>query len=107
MGRFRFSTRGLILGVAILGFDAAAMTRAIRQGHAAGSVGAYAAGFGLFLLVLNLLLLGLGAYFARTAGGRSGRRWTATPSPVVIVGLYLAVLALAILSVLFLSSGLF
>jgi hypothetical protein len=58
----------------------------------------YAVGFGLVLLLLNLLLVGLGWSFAR-----SGGRWRSTPSPALIAGLYLAVMSLAILSVLFLS----
>ena len=97
-GRFRFSTRWLILAVALLGFDLAAMTRAIQQGRAAHAVMEYAVGFGLVLLLLNLLLVGLGWSFAR-----SGGRWRSTPSPALIAGLYLAVMSLAILSVLFLS----
>ena len=104
MGRFRFSTRGLILAVAVVGFDLAAMTRAVQQGRAAHAVAEYAVGFGLVLLILNLVLLGLWWSFAT---GPTGRRGVAcsTPSPVVIAGLYLAVLALAILSVLFLTRG--
>jgi hypothetical protein len=96
--RFRGSTRGLILAVALLGFDLAAMTRAIQQGRAAHSLFEYAVGFGLVLLLLNLLLIGLGWSFAR-----SGGRWMSTPSPALIAGLYLAVMSVAILSVLFLS----
>jgi hypothetical protein len=104
MASFRISTRGLILAVAVIGFDAATMTRAIQQGRAVGSVREYVLGFGLVLLVLNLVLLAIGASFIRAAGGPIGQRWlAATPSPALIAGLYLAVLAFAILSVLFLS----
>ena len=35
-GRFRFSTRWLILAVALLGFDLAAMTRAIQVRNPGG-----------------------------------------------------------------------
>ena len=107
MGRFRISARGMIVAVAVVGFDLAAMTRAVQQGRAAHAVAEYAMGFGLVLLVLNLIILGLGFYFAKRADGPPGSRLLATPSPMVIAGLYLAVLALAILSVLFLTSGRF
>ena len=107
MARSRPSIRGLIAAVALIGFDAAAMTRAVQQGRAVHSVKEYAIGFGLVLLVLNLVVLGLLIYFSRNVEGPKGSRLNATPSPLIIMALYAAVLAIAILSVLFLSSGLF
>ena len=108
MGRPRISTRGLIVAVGIVGFDLAAMTRAVQQGRAAHSVGSYVLGFGLVLLILNLIVLGLVLYYARMGASTRGSRLLATtPSPIVIVGFYVAVLAFAILSVLFFTSGLF
>ena len=105
MGRFRISTRGLIVAVAVIGFDAAAMTRAVQQGRAVHSVAGYVTFFGLILLVLNLVVAGLLVYFATKAAGPPGSRLSSTPSPMVIVALYVAVLAFAILSVLFFTSG--
>jgi cytochrome b561 len=107
MGRLRISTRGLIVAVAVVGFDAAAMVRAVQQGRAAHSVVEYAVGFGLVLLFLNIVGLGLYSFLAKRADDKSGSRLLATPSPLLMIGLYLAVLALAILSVLFFSSGRF
>lgn len=103
----RLSVRWLLAITLLIGFDCAAMIRAIQQGHAARSVTEYAVGFGLVLLVLNVLIVGLGRYFARMGRGPGGQRLLVTPSPVVIAGLYLAMIAVAILSVLFLSSGRF
>jgi cytochrome b561 len=107
MGRLRISTRGLIVAVAVVGFDVAAMTRAVKLGRAAHSVREYAIGFGLVLLVLNLVVLGLLAALSKKAGVPKGGRLNMTPSPLVILGFYVAVLAVAILSVLFLTSGRF
>ena len=107
MGRPRISTRGMIAAVAIVGFDLAAMARAFQQGRAAHTVASYVIGFGLVLLILNLIVLGLILDYARIGDSTGGSRLLSTPSPIVIVGLYLAVLAIAILSVLFLSSGRF
>ena len=107
MGRPRISTRALIVAVAVIGYDAAAMTRAVQQGRAAHAVAGYATFFGLILLVLNLVALGLFVYFAGKSGGPPGSRLRSTPSPVVIVALYVTVLAFAILSVLFFTSGRF
>jgi uncharacterized membrane protein YidH (DUF202 family) len=107
MGWSRFSVRSLIVAVAVVGFDAAAMTRALQQGRAAHAVREYAIVFGLVLLVLNLDVFALLAYYAKAARSSSGSRLNSTPPPLVIAGTYLAVLAIAILSVLFLSSGLF
>ncbi len=107
MGRPRFSIRTLIVVVAIVGLDAAAMARALYQGRLAGSVREYAIGFGTVLLVLNLDVLAILTYYARAPRSASGSLLNSTPPPLVIAGTYLAVLAVAILSVLFLSSGLF
>jgi cytochrome b561 len=107
MGRLTISTRGMIVAVAVVGFDAAAMTRAVQQGRAAQSVNEYAIGFGLVLLILNLIVLGLYLYYAKRADSSRGSRLNSTPPPLVIFGLYVAVLAIAILSVLFLTSGRF
>jgi uncharacterized iron-regulated membrane protein len=107
MGRPRFSIRALIVVVAVAGFDAATMARALHQGRLAHLVREYAMGFGLVLLVLNLDILALLAYYARAPRSASGSRLNSTPPPLVIAGTYLAVLAIAILSVLFLTSGLF
>jgi hypothetical protein len=106
MGPFRFSIRGLIVAVAVLGFDAAAMTRAVQMGRKVHSLTEYALGFGLVLLLLNAVAFGLYRFFARAARGPRGRL-RETPSPVLMAGVYLAVLSLAILSVLFFSSGRF
>jgi hypothetical protein len=107
MGGLRISLRTLIFIVAIVGFDAAAMARALHQGRLAHSVREYAIGFGLVLLVLNLDIFAILLYYAKRADAASGSRLSSTPPPLVIAGTYLAVLAVAILSVLFLSSGLF
>lgn len=107
MGRLQFSTRALIAIVAVVGFDAAAMSRALHQGRAAHAVPAYLIGFGLVLLILNLVGLGLMGYLARSRESVPGGRLNATPPPLVILALYVGVVALAILSVLFFSSGLF
>ncbi len=101
MGRSRFSMRALMVAVAVVGFDAAAMARAVHQGRLAHAVREYAIGFGLVLLVVNLDVFALSIYYARAA---RDRRLNSTPPPMVIAGIYLAVLAVAILSVLFLSS---
>ncbi len=106
MGRFRLSIRGMLLAVAILGFDAAAMTRAVQMGRKVHSLTEYAAGFGLVLLLLNAVAFGLYRYFTTTPRGPKGRL-NERPSPILMVGVYLAVLSLAILSVLFFSSGRF
>jgi hypothetical protein len=107
MGGLKISLRTLIVAIAVVGFDAAAMTRALQQGRAAHSVREYAIGFGLVLLVLNLDVFALLLYYAKRPSPASGSRLRSTPPPLVIAGTYLAVLAIAILSVLFLSSGLF
>ena len=101
MGRSRFSVRTLMIAVAVVGIDAAAMARALQQGRAAHAVREYAIGFGLVLLVLNLDVFALMIYYARAA---KDHRLKSTPPPPVIAGAYLAVLAVAVLSVLFLSS---
>ncbi|WP_435008495.1 hypothetical protein P12x_005703 [Tundrisphaera lichenicola] len=95
----QFSTRGMMLLVGLLGFDAAVLARAYQQGRVVHSAPEYTFGFGLVLLVLNLVLFGLWRHFARARAGG----WRATPSPMLIAGLYLAVMAFGILSVLFLS----
>jgi len=100
----RFSIRTLIVAVAVVSFDVAAMARALQQGRAAHAVRDYAIGFGLVLLLLNLDLFALGMYYTRAPRASSGSRLRSTPSPLVIAGTYLAVLAVAVLSVLFLSS---
>jgi len=103
----RFSTRGLIVAVAIIGYDAAAMIRVVQQGRAVHSLREYVIGFGAILLILNLVVLGLYIYFSKRADASTGSRLLATPSPVIIAGLYMAVLAFAILSILFFTSGRF
>ncbi len=107
MGRFRWSIRSLLLAMVLVGFDCAAMIRAVQQGRLAHSVVEYAAGFGAILLVFNVLVGAFAAYFGRIARRPAGQRWVVSPSPTVIAGLYLAMVAAAVLSVLFLSSGLF
>ena len=106
-GRPRISIRGLIVAVAVAGFDAAAMIRAVQQGRASHATFEYAVGFGLVLLVLNVVVLGLSIALSRPVEGATGSRLRATPSPMVILGCYVAVLAMAILSVLFFLSGRF
>ncbi len=110
MGRFRWSIRSSLLALPLVGLDGAAMVRAVQQGRAAHAVVEYAAGFGAVLLGFNALVIALAGYFARIA--RIARRpaegrWVVSPSPVVSFGLYLAMVAAAVLSVLFLSSGRF
>jgi cytochrome b561 len=107
MRRLQISTRGLIIVVAVVGFDVAAMTRAVHQGRLAHSVVQYAVGFGLVLLLLNLDVLGLSLYYAKRADSPKGGRLNSTPPPLIMMGFYVAVLTIAILSVLFLTSGLF
>ena len=107
MGRLRISTRGMIVAVAVVGFDIAAMTRAVQQGRLAHSVKEYAVGFGLVLLLLNLIVLGLFLYYAKRTDLPKGSRLNSTPPPLVILGVYVALLGFAILSVLFLTSGRF
>jgi hypothetical protein len=107
MNRFRLSIRGLIVAIAILGFDAASMARAYRLGQAAHATKDYLTGFGLVLLVLNLLVFALYTYFARRADQPKASRLNSTPPPWVMFGLYTTVLAIAILSVLFFTSGRF
>jgi hypothetical protein len=110
MKPIRFSIRGLMVAVVIVGFDIAAMTQANRQvraGHAGIEV---VYGFGLVLLFLHFVGFGLYRYFAsfaRAWGSPASSRLTATPHPLVIFGLYGAVLAIAILSALFFTSGRF
>jgi uncharacterized membrane protein YidH (DUF202 family) len=106
MGWSRISLRAMIIAVAIIGFDSAVMIRAIQRGRAVHSLRDYAIGFGVILLVLNLDVLALLLYYARRADTTKSSRLRSTPPPLVIMGTYLAVLAIAILSVLFLSSGL-
>jgi uncharacterized membrane protein YidH (DUF202 family) len=103
----RFSIRGLMVALAIIGFDLAAMARAIVLGRKVHDVQSYALGFGLVVLVLNLLVFGLYVYFARRADLPRATRLTSTPPPLVMFSLYVVVLAVAILSVLFLTSGRF
>jgi cytochrome b561 len=107
MGRLRISTRGLIIAVAVVGFDLATMTQAFKRGQLAHSVVEYAIGFGLVLLLLNLDVLGLYLYYAKKTDSPKGSRLSSTPSPLVILGFYVAVLTIAILSILFFTSGLF
>jgi hypothetical protein len=104
MGRPRFSIRALIVVVAVAGFDAASMARALHQGRLAHSVRDYVLGFGLILLVLNLDVLALLIYYARAPRSAGGPRLRSTPPPLVVGGFYLAVVGVAILSVLFLSA---
>ena len=106
MGRFQFSIGGLIVAVAVVGFDVAAMARAVQLGRKVHSPTEYAIGFGLVLLLLNAVGFGLYRFFTKGAGGSKGRL-RETPSPILMVGVYLAVLSIAILSVLFFSSGRF
>jgi hypothetical protein len=107
MKPFRFSIRGLILAVAVVGFDAAAMIRAFRMSRTPREVSDYVTGFGLVLLLLNLLIFGLHRYFAGRADLPASARLNSRPPVMVMFGLYAAVLSVAILSVLFLSSGKF
>jgi cytochrome b561 len=107
MGRLTFSTRGMIVAVAVVGFDAAAMIRAVQQGRLVHSLKEYAIGFGSVLLVLNLIVLGLFLYYAKRADLPKGSRLNSTPPPLVVLAFYVAVLGFAILSVLFLTSGRF
>lgn len=105
MARSRFSIRGLIVVVAVAGFDLAAIARAVRLGRAAHDVAGYVVGFGLVLLILNGVILGLLRFFAKRGDLSRAERLSAPPPPLVILGLYAAVLSLAILSVLFFTSG--
>jgi hypothetical protein len=107
MARPRFSVRGLLIAVAVVGFDAAAMSRAVHQGRLVHAVADYATGFGLVLLVLNLVIIALAVYFTRQSRLPATARLNATPPPLVIFGLYAVVVSVAILSVLFLTSGRF
>jgi hypothetical protein len=107
MGRATFSIRALIVVVAVAALDAASMARALHQGRLAHSVREYAIGFGLVLLVLNLDVLALLLYYSKRAWATTGGRLNSTPPPLVIAGFYVAVLSVAILSVLFLTKGRF
>jgi hypothetical protein len=110
MTRFRFSIRGLMVAVVIVGFDIAAMTQANRQARAGHAGIEVVYGFGLILLFLHFVGFGLYRYFAafvKAWGSPESTRLKSTPPPLVIFGLYAAVLAIAILSVLFFTSGRF
>ena len=102
MGRLRLSTRGLLLLTLLLGFDAAVMVRAYQHGRMAYAVRGYLLTFGLILLVFNLVALRLATALGRLpkAGALSQ-----PASPMVILGLYLAVLTLPILAILFIAPG--
>ncbi len=104
MGRFRLSIRGLALFTAVAGFDSAVLVRAYQHGSRAGLVGAYLVGFGLLLACFNGLGLGLVAAVARLP---AGSRLSARVGPMVMLGAYLAVLAIPILAILFLRPGSF
>lgn len=104
MGRPRLSIAGLVVAVAVAGFDLAAMANAVRLGRLAHSVREYVVGFGLALLVFNAVVVALAFALARQ---RRGGRLSMTPSPPMILGFYLAVMMLAILSVLFFTKGRF
>lgn len=107
MTRPRFTIRALIVAVAVVGFDVAAMSRAVRQGRLAHDVTHYAVGFGLVLLLLHAVVFILYRQFANRPKGSMAKSLRGTPSPLILVFSYLTVVALAILSVLFLTSGRF
>jgi uncharacterized membrane protein len=96
-----------MLAVGVVGFDAAVMARAFRLGRMVHDVATYTIGFGSVLVVWNLLLFGLFRYYAKRVDRPVESRLKSTPPPLVIFGLYAAVVGLAILSVLFFTSGRF
>jgi uncharacterized membrane protein YidH (DUF202 family) len=109
MGWPKTSIRSLMVAVAVVGFDAAVLARAYNQGRLARAVPDYLLGAGVALLILNGVALGVFATLARrrARGGSTAGLLAMTPSPLMIVGLYVVVMMVAIVSVLFLSSGLF
>lgn len=109
MGWPKTTTRALMVAVAVVGFDAAVMARAYHHGRLVRAVPDYLIGAGVALLILNGAAFAVVAALARRrAGDRStGGLLSMTPSPLMIVGLYVVMMMVAIVSVLFLSSGLF
>ncbi len=109
MARFRFSIRGLMIALVIVGFDSATLTRAVRAagvGHSGFEIVYIAA---MILAFLNIMVIAIYREFARKANSpQSAQRiLKSPPSPPVIFGLYTTMLAVVILSVLFFSSGKF
>jgi len=107
MGRFRLSIRGLCLLTLALGFDSAVLVRAYQHGRMAGAERGYLLTFGLILALFNLLGLKLARSLAAIAQLPRGERLTEPASPMVILGLYLAVLTLPILVVVLYAPGRF
>ncbi len=107
MPRFRISIRGLSLLTLALGFDSAVMVRAYQHGRMAGATRGYLLTFGLILALFNLLGLKLAFSLAALGQFPRGERLTQPASPMVILGLYLAVLLLPVLAIVFYAPGRF
>jgi hypothetical protein len=104
MTPIRFSIRGLMVTVAVIGFDTASLIQVGRFARSVHSGVEVVFGFGVILLFLNFVGFTLYRSFARSADLSTSSRLNLTPSPFVIFGLYAVVLAIAIL---FLTSGRF
>ena len=107
MEPFRLSIRGLVVLMAVVGFNLAVMIRAYQHGRWAGSLTGYLVGFGLVLLLFNLGLIQLGLTISRAKGRSTVALLSSRVSPMVMLSVYLAVLAIPILAILFLRPGTF
>ena len=105
MGWPKTTTRSLMVAVAVVGFDAAVMARAYHQGRLVRAVADYLLGAGVALLILNGAVFAVVAALARrrARGGSAGGLLATNPSPLMIVGLYVAVMMVAIVSVVYLG----
>ena len=107
MEPFRLSIRGMVGLIAVVGFDLAVLVRAYQHGRWAGSVSGYLVGFGLVLLLFNVILIRLALSFARVKALPTARLLATRVSPSVMLAIYLAVLAIPILAILFYRPGTF
>jgi hypothetical protein len=103
MGGLRVSIRTLMFLVAFVGLDTVAIRRFARRAFAGHAGIEVVIGFGLVLLVLNFVILGLVTALSKKVRVADGGVANIPPTSLMIVGFYATLLAVAILSFLFLA----
>ena len=102
MKPFRLTLGAMAGWIAIIGFDLAVLTRAYQLGRASGSAEPYLIGFGVVLLLTNLLGLQLGRAVVRLRRVSPAEWLSEQVTPAVMLALYLLAMAVPILAILFL-----
>lgn len=101
MRPMRISLERVAVLIALVGFNLAVVIRAYQRGRQAGAVVGSLFGFGLVLLVFNMVLVQIGWSAIEVKRTRTGDRWLLLVLSVLPVALSLAILTLPVLAGLF------